>query len=178
MRLPAVREIKEHGVVEHRAVTLGHALEAFDDAINDLHVMRARAFADGFRRKTADAFVVAHIVHVHLFALDTRNAGVTVTEFVHGEGDHIGQTGNQCAEQHLRVTDLAVQRGDVRIEIFRIELGHVLADDLRHRVDLAIALADGFHGVRIILHLGLFNPSQRVGNGTFVVGNKLEHLAI
>ena len=126
MGLPAVREIKEHGVVEHRAVTLGHALEAFDNAINDLHVMRARAFADGFRRKTADAFVVAHIVHVHLFALDTRNAGVTVTEFVHGEGDHIGQTGNQCAEQHLRVTDLAVQRVMFGSRYFASSLGTCL----------------------------------------------------
>ena len=49
MGFAAVGKVKEHRVVEHRAVALGHALEALDDAIDDLHVVRARQLANGLR---------------------------------------------------------------------------------------------------------------------------------
>ena len=50
MGLTAVREIKEHRVVEHRTVTLRHTLQAVDNAINQLHVMRTSEFTDRFCR--------------------------------------------------------------------------------------------------------------------------------
>ena len=50
MGLTAVREIKEHRVVEHRTVALRHTLQAVDNAINQLHVMRTSEFTNRFCR--------------------------------------------------------------------------------------------------------------------------------
>ena len=178
MGFAAVGKVKEHRVVEHRAVALGHTLEALDDAVNDLHVVRARQLANGLRRKPADAFVMADIVHVHLLTLDARETSIAMAKFVDGKGNNIGEAGNQRAQQHLAVADLAVEGVDGGIEIFVVQLGNVFADDIRHRVDLAVALANGFHGVGVILHLRLFDTRQRIGDGAFVAGNELEYLAV
>ena len=118
------------------------------------------------------------IVHVHLLTLDARETSIAMAKFVDGKGNNIGEAGNQRAQQHLAVADLAVEGVDGGIEIFVVQLGNVFADDFRHGVYLAVALANGFDGVGVILHLGLLDASQRIGDGAFVAGNELKHLAV
>ena len=76
------------------------------------------------------------------------------------------------------MADLSIQCVDVWIEILGVELGHVLANNIRHRIDLAVALANRLHGVRIILHLGFLDTGQRISDRAFVAGDELQHFAI
>jgi hypothetical protein len=39
VRFITVREVENHGVIEHRAVGLGHALESGDNAFDQRHAM-------------------------------------------------------------------------------------------------------------------------------------------
>ena len=104
---PGVGEIEDHRVVEHRALALGHAFEAGDDAVDEFHVVELGALADFLGGDVLDGLAVADVVHVHLLAFDAGDAGVVVAEFVHGESDHVGQAGDQRGKQHLGVADLA-----------------------------------------------------------------------
>jgi len=96
MRLTSIGKIKDHRIVEHCAITLGYALESFDDAINERHVMRARELANSLRIEAANTLTVTDIVHIDLLPLDARNTRVTVPEFVNGKGHDISKACNQC----------------------------------------------------------------------------------
>ena len=76
------------------------------------------------------------------------------------------------------MTDLPIQCVDVWIEILGVELGHVLTNNIRHRIDLTVALADRLYGVCVILHLGLLDTGQRISDRAFVAGDELQHFAI
>ena len=73
---------------------------------------------------------------------------------------------------------LTVQGRHVGVEVFRIKLGNVPADDVGHRVDLAVAFADRFHRVGIIPDLGFLKSAERSRRGSFVLGDELKDLAV
>ena len=136
------------------------------------------AVADFDGLDTTDDFAVADVVHVHGFAFDAGDAGVVVAEFIHGEGDDVGEAGDERGEEHLGVAHLAVERGHFFREVFAVELRHVAAHGVGHEVDFAVALADVIDGAGVVADLALLDARELAGEFRLVTGDELQHAAL
>ena len=123
MGFAPVGKIKDHGVVEHRSSCFRHALETGDDTIDESHVMGTGQLANGLRLETADHLVVADVVHVHLFAFDSGQPRIAVTQLIDRKGHDVGKARNEGPEQYLGVPNLTIQGRHPGVEVFRIEFG-------------------------------------------------------
>ena len=119
--------------------------------------MKPARAADFVRGDAADGLAVSHVVHVHVLAFDAGDAGVVVAEFVHGEGDDVGEAGNERGEEHFGMAHLAVERGHFFREVFAVELGRVAPNRVGHELNLAVALADVFDGAGVVADFALLD---------------------
>ena len=137
----------------------------------------AAALADVIGRDAAVALAMADVVHVHLFPFETGDAGVVVAEFVDGEGDDVGESGDERGEQHLDVAGLAVEGAHVVGEVAGVEFRNVLFHDVGHFVHLAVAHADVFDGLRVVADLALLDAVEAARQLGLVAADEFEQLA-
>ena len=125
------------------------------------------------RSNFSNGFVVPHVMLINFFIFEPRYTRVSRTEFIQSKGDHIGHARNKRGQKNFGVADLTVNRVNILSKILRVLFRCIPANDIAHRFQFFVALANILHRIGIVFYFRKFGADETLAEAGLVLGREL-----